>query len=469
MNTRTADIVILGAGISGLSAAYYLSRQGFSVAVLEKSSLTGGAIRSQQKDGFLIESGPNSTLETTPLLKEMFTELGITDEMIYANDQAKNRYIVRDGKLQALPMSPGAFLKTPLFSAGAKLRLLKEPFIKAAPAEREESLAEFVRRRLGREFLDYAINPFVAGVYAGQPEQLSVKNAFPKLHQLEQKYGSLIKGTILGARERKKRAETSKTSARLLSFRKGLQTLPAAIHQYLGDQVFTSATIKHIRNEAGRYFTTALVDGEPLQFESRAILSTIPAYAYNALPIDLQDFPHNALQEIKYPPVTMVFLGYHKKPDSRELDGFGFLVPAKEQRQILGTIWSSTLFPERSPEEGIALTTFVGGSRQPSLANQPPESLEKLVREDLKSLLGIERAPDFIRIKQWPLAIPQYKIGHHHLIAALEKFEAAQPGFFFSGNFRGGISVGDCIKQSHLISETMATLLHQSKPETVTA
>ena len=178
------DAIILGAGISGLTVGFYLAEKGLRVRILEKSPIVGGAIRSERRDGFLIEFGPNTVLDTTPLLGGLFQKLGIASERVDASPQAKNRYIVRGGQLHALPTSPLAFLKTPLFSTSAKLRLLLEPFISRAPEDREESLAEFVTRRIGPEFLDYAINPFVAGVYAGDPAQLGVQSAFPKLHAL---------------------------------------------------------------------------------------------------------------------------------------------------------------------------------------------------------------------------------------------------------------------------------------------
>jgi len=195
-NDLTKDAIIIGAGITGLATAHFLKTQGVSTYVLEKDPHVGGTIRSGRVDGFLVEYGPNSALDTSPVLHELFESAGVADRLEYANNKSQNRYIVRGGRLVNLPMSPVAFLKTPLFSTSAKLRLLKEPFISRSNPDTEESLADFVRRRIGDEFLDYAINPFVAGVYAGDPEELSVKSSFPKLFELEQKHGSLIKGAI---------------------------------------------------------------------------------------------------------------------------------------------------------------------------------------------------------------------------------------------------------------------------------
>ncbi len=462
-------IAVIGGGISGLATAYFLHNAGHSVTVIEKNAQVGGAIRSEQKNDFLVEHGPNSTLETTPLLREMFAGLGIIDQMIYANENAQNRYIVRNGVPVALPMSPLAFIKTKLFSGSAKLRLLKEPFISRAPADAEESLAQFVVRRIGQEFLDYAINPFVAGVYAGKPERLSVKTAFPKLYELEQKYGSLIKGTILGAKERRKRAETSKAKARLLTFQNGLQTMTDAIGEKLADSVFTDAGITSIqRNEAG-YEIKFSANEQTVQLNSDALVLAIPAHAYARLPLEIPPSVKTAVARINYPSVAMVFFGYHKQPESIPLDGFGMLVPEKEHKQILGTIWSSVIFPERAPRGGVGLTTFVGGSRQPEVALLPDEKLIDVVREDIKQLMKISAKPDFVRIKRWKKAIPQYEIGHAAIVAEVEQWTSQTPGLFVTGNFRGGISVADCVKNAYELCETMNGILTQNSEKLIQA
>lgn len=453
------DVAIIGAGISGLTAAHFLSKSGKSVVVLEKNNRIGGSIHSEKRDGFLIEHGPNSTLETTPILGELFADLNLQSQLQYATETANKRYIVRYGKLNALPASPPAFIKSNLFSASAKLRLLKEPFIKPAPPEKDESLGAFVQRRLGQEFLDYAINPFVAGVYAGKPETLCIKSAFPKLHQLEQEYGSLIKGAILGARKRKKSAEKAKSHAKMLSFQNGLQTVTDAIGKSLAKQIFTETAIMSIRRDGQQFeIDVQSPDGES-HISATTLLLTIPAHQYEKLPFEF-DFPlQGQFEDIYYPPVSMVYFGYKKQPDCVPLDGFGFLVPEKEQRQILGTLWSSSIFPGRMPDGGAALTTFVGGSRQPENALLPDEQLSELVQNDLRELMGISQKPDVVVIRKWQKAIPQYRLGHQQLMRDIELFEQKNPGMFISGNFRGGISVADCVKQAHGMSETISRFL----------
>ena len=193
-------VAIIGGGITGLTAGYLLKKNGVGVSLHDAQECPGGVIRTTRREGFLAEHGPNSILLPSHVIMNLVRDLGLGDRVAAPGDVAKNRFIVRGGKPLCLPLSPGTFLTTPLFSLRAKLRLLREPFIGRSPADADESLGDFVCRRIGREFLDYAINPFVAGVYAGDPEKLSVRHSFPKLHALEQKYGSLIRGQVLGAK-----------------------------------------------------------------------------------------------------------------------------------------------------------------------------------------------------------------------------------------------------------------------------
>ena len=240
-------IVIIGAGISGLTTAYLLHKEGYDVIVLEQKNKVGGSIETNSENGFLFDRGPNSGLETTPVIKQLVEDLQLKEQFVYANREGNKRYILRNGELHALPMSPPTFLKTKLFSGKAKLRLFAEPFIGKSKDGYYQSIAEFVSRRLGKEFLDYAINPFVAGVYAGRPEELSVKSAFPKLYALEEEYGGLILGTIRSIRKRKKSKEVSKQSAKMFSFRDGMIVLPEAIKRSLGKRVYTGVGVVSVR------------------------------------------------------------------------------------------------------------------------------------------------------------------------------------------------------------------------------
>jgi len=463
--TIEKDTVIIGAGISGLATAFRLQRAGLNVLALEKSDHIGGAILSEQHDGFLIDYGPNSTLDTSPKIREFINEVGVQDRRVNANSSASRRYVLRDGVLQALPMNPPQFLKSKLFSWKAKLRLFAEPFISPAPEDKEETIAEFVKRRLGQEFLDYAINPFVAGVYAGDPDRLSVRSAVPKIYALEKNYGSLIKGAIKGAKERKKRAETDKTRAQLFSFQNGMDELPVALKKSLGNCIQTKSEIKRIRWSDDSWTVEYSRAGQQMTVTARSLIFTTPAYVTANLLQSFDSTLSETLREIVYPPVAMVFLGFKKQPQCRPLDGFGFLVPKVENRNILGTIWSSTIFPNRAPKGGIALTTFVGGMRQPELVNRDDEELLKLVQSDLREIMGLAGQPDIVKIKRWEKAIPQYELGHQQRIDAVGNFENAHAGIFISGNFRGGISVGDCIVQSEGVARKVVEFCRKSKQQ----
>lgn len=443
-------IVVIGAGISGLMVAYLLKRQGRRVTVLEKEFHVGGTIRTFRDDGWLVEAGPNSTLETTPLFQQVFQELGIAEQVVYANKEASTRYILRSGKLHSLPLDPFTFIGSRLWSWKGKLRLLQEPFI--GRADKEESIAEFVERRLGKEILDYAINPFVAGLFAGNPEQLSIQAAFPKLHALEQTYGGLVKGMIRG----RKSTETTMPRAKLFSFAEGMQTFSDALAKKLGESLKLDCNVGRItrrrfpspENDPQRKETFTIEyrqNGSIRSVEADILILAAPAYAAARMIESIDNTVASLLESIYYPPVAEVFMGFKQEQAERPLDGFGFLVPEKEQRSILGTIWSSAIFAHRAPEGYIALTTFVGGARQPELALRDDRELGDIVLAELRQPMRIKGSPQYTKITRWERAIPQYELGHLEKLKMLEEFESKFDGLHFCGNFRGGISVGDCM------------------------
>jgi oxygen-dependent protoporphyrinogen oxidase len=439
-------VIVVGAGISGLCVAHQLRKQGVSVLVLEKESHAGGTMRTIRKDAWLIEAGPNTALETTPLFHPLLDEIGLTDKRLYANEAASKRYILRNGTLHPLPMDPGSFLTTKLWTWQGKLRLLKEPFI--GQATQEESVAEFVRRRLGSELLDYAINPFVAGVFAGNPESLSVQAAFPKLYALEEKYGGLLKGLVKGRKERRQRAEKAKSSAKLFAFVDGMQSLPEALASSLGESIRYNCPVETIIPvRAGRFpvYTVYGSNAAAIASDVRAVVLSSPAYATAGIIRPIDPEMAKTLESIYYPPVVEVFMGFKQEQVGQPLDGFGFLVPEKEQRQILGTIWSSVLFPGRAPRDHAALTTFVGGARQPTLAEQDDKHVSNIVLSELKTIMRVEGPPIYTKVTRWAKAIPQYALGYPMILKAMNRFEQNFQGAFLCSNYRGGIAVGDCV------------------------
>ncbi len=438
------------------------SAPGCPVQVLEAAARPGGVIGSERRSGVLFERGPNSGMDTSPAINALLDDLGIRSQRLDASKASSRRYVLRGGRLVALPMSGGAFIATPLFSPAAKLRLFAEPFIARAPSEAEESIAGFVRRRLGREFLDFAVEPFVSGIYAGDPEQLSVRAAFPRLHALEQRYGSLLRGAILGARERRRKAEKSKSAAVSFSFRHGMQTLTDALAAALADVQCGATVVQLAREPDGSYVVT--VDrvshaAHAATLRARAIVLAVPAYAGAALVRALAPDAAASLEAIPYAPVMVVASAYRRSDVGHPLDGFGFLAPAREQPRVLGSLFSSTMFEQRAPGDTVVFTSFLGGRRNPALIDAPDEELLQSVRYELERLVAARGTPLFDEITRWPRAIPQYTIGHLQRIAQVERAERELPGLTFCANYRGGVSIGDCIMNGEAMASTVSKYL----------
>ncbi len=458
------DVLVVGAGISGLATAFTLGKRGATVELFEAAPRAGGVIGTRHRNGALVEHGPNSTLDTSPLINELLDGLGIRGERIATSAIASTRYIVRDGKLVALPTSFGSFLASGAFSRGAKWRLAREPFVKPAPADAEETIAEFVRRRLGPEFLDYAIDPFVAGVYAGDPERISVSAAFPRLHALEQKHGSLIKGRIMGARERRAQGEVAKNVAASFSFRGGMQILTDALAAAIG-RIETGVSVRRIeRGKDGAWTVAGARGGDPMLRRARAVVLAVPAFEAAKLLRELWPPATRGLNAIPYAPVASVATAYRRPDVPHPLDGFGFLVPRRESRRILGSLFSSSLFEGRAPHGIVLLTTFVGGMRHPDLVQKPDGALGTLVHEELASLVGATAVPQWFDLTRWTHAIPQYNVGHAERIQALDDAERATPGLFACASYRGGVSVGDCIKSARASADAVTRFLVGVRP-----
>ncbi len=466
MGPAKTTVIVIGEGISGLCTAYWLKKRGIDVTLLAKDSEAGGTMKSVSDHGFLYETGANTGLETTPLIKELISDLKLENDFQYANPDGKNRFVLRNGQLMALPLDAGSFITSKLFSLRGKLRLLKEPFI--GRAEKEESVSEFVTRRLGKEFSDYAIDPFVAGVFAGRTEQLSVRSAFPKLYALEEKYGGLVKGMIKGAKERKQRAEKAKDRAETFSFRSGMQTLPLALAAVMKNEVALNAkviaiqdlTIEHAapptETDVRRYLVEYRHNEIPTEIEADYVV--FATAAYDAAPImkSLSVPTAHILASIYYSPVISVFLGFKRDEIAHPLNGFGYLIPSIEKRKILGCLWTSSLFSDRAPNGMAALNAFVGGARQPELCEHTDEQIIDFTVSELQTAMQISGKPVYLHLMRWPKSIPQYELGFQNKIDALNEFEEQHPGIFLTGNYRGGISVGDCIKNAYDMANRLA-------------
>lgn len=440
--------IVVGGGISGLATAWFLRRRGIATTVFEADAEPGGSIRTLRRDGFLVEAGPNSALYRDGALGELVRELALTGELIEANAAAKRRYVAKGGRPVALPDGPLALLTTGVFTPAGKLRLLLEPF--RARAAVEESIAQFVRRRLGREFLDWAIDPFVSGVYAGDPERLSVRAATPKIYALEAEYGSLLLGAA--ARRLRGRPSGPQPTGRLVSFRSGMQTLPLALARSLGEGFRANASVEAIARTPTGWSVRAGGQRE----EADDVVLAVPADGAAELLAPLDGELGPALRGIRYPPVASVALGFERDQIGHPLDGFGMLLPGRLGHETLGVLFSSTLFPWRAPPDRVLLTAFIGGARHAPATGMPDDGLIERVLADLGPLLGIRGAPVFRHLTRWPRAIPQYELGHLERLAEIDRVLARFPGLHLRANWRDGISLGDCVANARALAERLA-------------
>ncbi len=440
-------VLVAGGGITGLIAAWKLVQRQYTVKILESGLQCGGAIKTIKRDGYLFEAGPNTIQMDGQDLEALLDELGLMESLITSNKEAAKRFIVRNRQPKAIPASLLQGLTTDLWSISGRIRVLKDLFIPPYQGEQEESLADFVVRRLGREMLDYAINPFVGGVYAGKPEDLSVKYGFPKLYALEQNFGgSLLKGAAKLKKQRKREGTAFKTY--LGSFPEGLQTLTDTLVEKLGNRIHYHSQINALDiNENGKWDAQILLNGHPSLFQADAILLALPTRALARIKTNRgEDLPLRPLEAVPYPSVTSVGIGVRRDAIDHPLDGFGMLVPEKENMQTLGTLFSSTLFPGRAPDDHVCLTTFVGGTRQPGVARLPQKALLDTVQSDLSELIGLKGDPEVIQITRWPKAIPQYNVGYDRFLNEMDFFESEHAGCFIAGHTRDGIALPKCVR-----------------------
>jgi protoporphyrinogen/coproporphyrinogen III oxidase len=442
-NGSPRNVLVLGGGISGLTTGFLLSRRGVQVTVLEAAPRVGGAMETLSDGPWRFEMGPNTVLEGNADVTALISACGLDGEKITATPSARKRFLWKGGRLHALPGGPGGFLRTPLFSLGAKLRLLREPWIPRPDSVDEETIAAFVRRRLGSELLDYAVGPFVSGVYAGDPDRLSVRWAVPRIFALESEHGSLIRGALA-------KRKGPQPGGAMISFREGLDALPRRLAREIGD--VRTGLFCHRLGRSGSRFVAETGDG-PLAAE-RVVLA-VPADVAARLLDDLTGGASRLLAEIPYAPVAVVSLGVRREDVAHPLDGFGFLVPRQEGLNVLGCLFPSILFPGRAPAGHAALVAFVGGRTNPEIVTRPDESIYQTVREELGRALGLRGEPVFHHVRRWPRAIPQYELGHGRFVARAEEIERDNPGLRISGNFLRGLSVPDCIRNATALAAEM--------------
>lgn len=447
-----AEVVVIGGGISGLTAAHLLRARGHEVAVFDQGETPGGRMRSERIGGFLMEHGASSVVGPAPAAEELIATLGLGGEKVLRAAAARRRYLVRGASARALPLEPLGFFMSGFFTFSGRLRLLMEPFVPARSGD--ETLAAFARRRLGQEMLDYVMDPLAAGLYAGHPEQLSVSAVFPRLKQLECRFGSVILGAL-----------RSPCKRRLFSFREGLGTLPNALAARLAGRVFLGHRVESVQRAAGgRFRVRVRRGGDARWIGADSVVVALPAYAAANVLAALDRLLVEALAGIGHPPLAVVFLGYRASAIAHPLDGLGVLMPAVEKRDVLGVLFSSTLYPGRAPPEHVALTALVGGARQPQLARLEPREVAALADREVRQLLGARAAPALVRVHRWNRGLPQPGVDHAARLGRIAAIESELSGLFLTGNYFSGVSTAACVEQAFATARRVSDFLGASRP-----
>ncbi|HVB57724.1 MAG TPA: protoporphyrinogen oxidase [Candidatus Acidoferrales bacterium] len=451
-------VAVIGAGISGLACAYSLQQMGVPVTLFEAEERAGGLIGTTARDGFLFESGPQSFQATEPILG-LIRELGIENELCTADPKAP-RFVLRHGRLQKIPMSPQAVLTSSLLGVGARWKVASEAFRRTKPPSEEETVANFVRRKFGHEILEYLVAPFVSGVYAGDPEKLSLRAAFPSLEEWEREHGSIVRGAM------KSRQAKATGPPSLCSFRPGVGALTHAIVQKLGDNIRLRTRVNALRcgspasDACGRFEVHAVQDGRAETFVAQAVVMATPAYTASNLVKPVSAAIARTLSGISYAGVAVVAAGYYAPQIALPLQGFGVLLPRSEGLHTLGTVWNSSLFPGRAPEGTFAITSFIGGVTAPEIMEKSDEEIATLVQNDVARILEITGPPMASAVWKHPKALPQYNLGHGHIVQAIRDAKSEHPGIFFCGNYLEGPSLGKCIENGFNTAAAVQDFLH---------
>ncbi len=466
-------IAVLGAGISGLSTAYALEKTAerenleIEVVILEKLERTGGKVMSVKTDGFLCEWGPNGFLDNKPMTLDLCRSLGVDANLLRSNDNARKRFIYAGGTLHRLPETAGAFLKSGLISWPGKLRLGCEMLITPNRGDDDETLADFARRRLGGEALERLIGPMVSGIFAGDPETMSLRSCFPRIYQLEQEYGGLIKAMAKLGRQKRAERKAGKQVASaagpggiLTSFAGGIQDLTDALVEKLTAEIRVASGVARLETKEGG-FLLHLEDETVV--EADMVVSAAPAHALATMLKQTDAQAASLLQQIPYAPMNIVCFGYERDKISRDLSGFGYLIARGEKRHTLGTLWDSSIFPNRAPRGQVLLRSMYGGATNPQAIELSEDEVRNKTMADLKLIMGIDAEPDFVKVFRHRRAIPQYVPGHGRRLLELDERLAQIPGLFLTGNAFFGVGINDCVNASNRIAQKVIETIEAKK------
>ena len=450
--------LIVGAGISGLTTAFALRKAGIDARIVDGASRPGGLIQSVRRDGYLVECGPQS-FSGNASLTSICRDLEILDRRILADSKAP-RFVLINGALEKVPLGPG-LLVSPLTGGGTRTALFRDVFGRSEAPDSDESVASFIRRKFSPTLLDRLVGPFVSGIYAGDPEKLSLRAAFPILYEAEQTSGSVLRGLLKVMKARKaKRGPLPREKPTLQTFREGNDTLVRALAEKLGAYLSLEAEVISIRPlDPGREpktprFRVGLHTPSGTEFlETERLVLAVPTDRAGKLLAPLGRAFESQLRTVDYSGVAVVSLGYRKEDVGHPLDGFGFLVPRSSGLTVLGTVWNSSLFPGRAPGHHVLLTSFVGGATNPDATKQPADQLVALVHREIKPLMQLREGPVFSNVSVWPRALPQYNLGHTARMAEINNCRADFPGLYLTGNYLNGPAIGACVEQALKVAD----------------
>jgi oxygen-dependent protoporphyrinogen oxidase len=442
-------IIILGAGISGLSCAYFLKKKGYEVCILEKEESAGGVIQTHEENGYICENGPNTVILGKPELRKLIADLNLNEELVLPSAAAKKRYILRNKKLLKIPSSPADFFATKSLSIFGKIRILFEPFVKPLPNDADQTVADFTTRRFGKEVYKNFINPFVAGIYAGDAAKLSTRFGFKLLYELEQDYKSVIKGFMARAKERKKKKEIQT----IFSFRNGMKQIIDKLENNFKNDIQYKARVTNIAHFENGYKISFIQNEEEKQILADCVVSTLPAYALSESIFNLCNVTAEKLKQLEYVPIVALHLGYKKEQVGNTSKGFGVLAPGHENTPLLGILFNSRIFNHVAPKGKELFTLMIGGARLPLLTELPDNELLQLAKTEFETIMNVNGKPDFVHFSRWKKAIPQYTMQYKEIYEAIQKFELNNKNFYIAGNCTHGISVPDCVENAWLTSE----------------
>ena len=443
LETRVA---ILGGGVTGLCAAHYLSKElgPENVRLLEASEYIGGSTRTDRADGLLCDWGPNGFLNREPLTLDWIEDLGLSPELVSANEAAARRFIFKNSNLVEI-VGPPKFLVSPLLSAKGRARLFCEPFIKQKADDAPETIWSFAARRIGPEAADTLVSAMVLGVFGGDAKQLSLAHCFPRMAAMEREHGTLFKA-LMAKRRQSSGASPMGPSGVLTTFQQGIGRLPEYASQAMRAQILTEARVASLTRANGVYRIRTDRDDS---VEAEKVVLAIPAFEAARAVEELAPDAARALARIAYADIAVLCAAYRREQVGHDLNGFGFLVPPNQGRQVLGCLWTSSIFPHQAPEGMVLLRTMVGGYANPGPVKWSDAELLALQEREIHPLLNIEGGPESLRIYRHVRGIPQYLLHHGECLAAVEAAERECPGLVFAGNAFRGVGLNDCVVSAH--------------------